>query len=225
MVRAEVFDTTGYLDERLPCWQDTDWYFRLAPHYDYESIPDPLTVRRFTASPQISDRFESRRDVAYPLLLEKHRDVAATLGREGERTFLATMARAVAVAALKNQQYRDAVRFFLRSLRHRPTVLDLAYLFVASGGKFTHRPAQVGKRLVNRHLLDATEFEGFERPGVNEFEPSATGDGGGSNPSLHGAADCREVLLDRDVSIPAQEEQEARVGDDPDDDEDGERHG
>ncbi len=171
MARAEVFATTGYLDERFPCWQDREWYFRVARHYDFETIPALLTVRRFTDTPQISDRFESRRDVAYPLLLDKHRDTAASLGPDGERAFLATTARAVALAALKNHAYRDAVRFLCRSLQHQPTDLGLYLsLLVASGGGMTHTPARVGKRLVNRYLLDTDDAGAPDPPSLGSVE-------------------------------------------------------
>lgn len=170
MVRAEVFDKTGYLDERFPCWQDREWYFRLAHHYDFETIPALLTVRRFTEAPQISDRFEARRDVAYPLLLDKHRDAAASLGPDGERAFLASTTRALALAALTNHYYRDAIQFLCRSLQYRPTDLSIYLsILVASGGVVTHAPARVGKRLVNRYFLD-TDDRALEPPSLGSAD-------------------------------------------------------
>ncbi|WP_254280245.1 glycosyltransferase family 2 protein [Haloarcula marina] len=153
VVRADVFDATGYLDERFPCWQDHEWYFRLATTFDWVAVPDPLTTRRFTTETQISDRFERRRDVAYPLLLEKHRETVAALGPTHERRFLASTSRELAFAAAADGRQREAVTYLLRSLRHRPGALSTyLYLLASLGGKYTWTPAQVCKRTLARAL-------------------------------------------------------------------------
>lgn len=151
MVRADVFQQAGYPDERFPCWQDREWYFRLADHYNFVSIPEALTIRRFIDTPQISDRFEARRDIAYPLMLEKHRQRVSKLGEQYERTFLMSLSTGVASSALHSERYLDAVRYFLKAIRYRPTTASLyAYLFVALGGKYTYKPAQALKQALNR---------------------------------------------------------------------------
>lgn len=147
MVEASAFERTGPLDERMPCWQDREWYFRLAAHYDYVAIRDLLAVRRIGELAQISDDFEAQREVAYPRLLEKHAPTVATLGPEYERRFRAELSRGVGSAALSDGRYVEAVRFLLRSLRHDPLrAKTLGYLLVALGGPWTHRVAREGRR-------------------------------------------------------------------------------
>lgn len=151
MVRAEVFDRAGYPDEQFPCWQDREWYFRLATEYDYVSIPAPLTVRRFTDSPQISDQYEAKRDTAYPLLIEKHEQCVAALGRRYERQFRGELSRALGHDALVTGQYLESIRYLLRSLRYRPAVPSTyAYLLAALGGPYTYRLARVCNRTLTR---------------------------------------------------------------------------
>ncbi|WP_435348862.1 glycosyltransferase family 2 protein [Haloarchaeobius sp. HRN-SO-5] len=152
MVRASVFDRTGYLDEEFPCWQDREWYFRLASHYDFVSVPELLTVRQFIDGPQISDDYEAKRDQAYPLMLQKHRESAAACGPRYERRFQGVLARAVADHAISAGHYFEAIRYLVRSLQYYPTSpTTYAFLAVALGGRYTHTLARAGKRFVNRY--------------------------------------------------------------------------
>lgn len=154
MVRTEVFERAGYPDERLPCWQDREWYLRLARHYDYASITDLLTVGRFTTIQQISDRFESRRDVTRPLLLEKHRQRFADRGRQYERWFLGWLAYGMATSAMDNGHHREAVGYLLRLVRYAPTAastyVSVVRLLVTLGGRYTSGPARACKQFCNR---------------------------------------------------------------------------
>ncbi|OLZ39514.1 hypothetical protein A6E15_00285 [Natrinema saccharevitans] len=151
MVRSEVFERAGYPDDRFPCWQDREWYFRIAEHYDFVSIPEPLTVRRFIGSERISNRYEAKRDTAYPLLVEKHGDRVATLGRRADRLFRGELSRGIGHDALLAGRYVESIRHLLRSLRYRPlAVRTYAHLFAAVGGPYTHRFARTAKRTINR---------------------------------------------------------------------------
>ena len=159
LVRAEAFDRTGPLDERLPCWQDREWYYRLADHYDFVAVPEPLVGRRVGVDAHVSDRFEVLRDVAYPRVRAKHRTRARALGPEYERQFLATLSAGVGKAALRCGRYPDARRFMARSVRLDPTVPHrYAYLAAALGGRPVHRVARTGKRTLSR-LRDAVESD------------------------------------------------------------------
>ncbi|WP_226010794.1 glycosyltransferase family 2 protein [Halomicrobium salinisoli] len=153
LVRRSVFDEVGYLDERFPCWQDRDWYLTLAPHVSWTAVPEPLTVRQFTRRTQISDGLQQKRDVAYPLLLEKHRAKVAELGRSYERRFLATLCRGLAVSAADNDRHRAALRYLLRAIRLRPSSLGTyGYFLALLGGKYTWIPAQASRRAIARTL-------------------------------------------------------------------------
>lgn len=140
VVRRSVVDRAGLPDERLPAWQDREWLIRLSCHSDFASVQRPLVVRRNGEYSQISDLFEEKRDVTYPLLLEKHSDLAADLGIE--RRFKACLSRKVAVAGLTNGYYRDARRFAARALRTDPRLrTTYIYLALALGGRITYGTA------------------------------------------------------------------------------------
>jgi glycosyltransferase involved in cell wall biosynthesis len=128
MVRSSVVEATGGLDERFPCWQDREWPIRLSQHCRFEVIPEPLVVRQSTEHDQISDDFETKRDVAYPLMIEEFGPLADRYGCRDE--LVAAQARAVAFAGVKRGAYRSARRFALRALRANPRQYD-AYLALA----------------------------------------------------------------------------------------------
>jgi len=145
LVDAAVIEAAGPLDVRFPSWQDRDWYFRLSTHCEFAAIPEPLVVRRM-GHEQISGDYETKRDVSYPLLLEKHRGLAREYGCEDE--FLGYLSRSVAGSALQNGRYVAAIRHALVSLRYRPTYgLAWATMAAAAGGPVTHGLARRVKRL------------------------------------------------------------------------------
>lgn len=147
MVRASVVESAGLLDERFPCWQDREWPIRLSRHCDVATVPEPLVDHRTTGHEQITDDFETKRDVAFPLMVETFRPVAAEYGRRTARKFVATWAEEVAVSGLKSGDYGDARRFALRAIRTYP-VSATAYLYLglALGGRPVFETARRAKR-------------------------------------------------------------------------------
>lgn len=143
MVRRSVADSAGPLDEKLPVWEDLDWYIRLSTHGSVESIRDPLTVRRMADHDQITDQFETIRDVAYPRFVAKHRELAAEFGPGCERALIASRLLDVAHAGLEHGEYVAAVRLLTRALRRSPGYAQ-AYLYLLSalGGPVTYRPSR-----------------------------------------------------------------------------------
>jgi glycosyltransferase involved in cell wall biosynthesis len=153
LVRASVIEATGGLDERFPCWQDREWPIRLSRHCLVDSVPDPLVVHRMGDHGQITDDFEAKRDVAYPLFVETFRPLAAEYGPDVERRMVATRASFVAASALKAGYYGDARRFALRAVRADPTDYEGYLLFaVALGGRPLFRTLQRAKRAVAGRL-------------------------------------------------------------------------
>jgi glycosyltransferase involved in cell wall biosynthesis len=128
MVRASVVEATGGLDERFPCWQDREWPIRLSQRCRFEVVPDPLVVRHSTDHAQISDDFEAKRDVAYPLMIAEFGPLAERYGCRD--ALVAAQARAVAFAGVKAGAYRSARRFAVRAVRANPRQYD-AYLALA----------------------------------------------------------------------------------------------
>ncbi|EMA57760.1 glycosyl transferase [Halorubrum kocurii JCM 14978] len=150
-VRSDVIDSAGTPDERLPCWQDWEWQFRLAFHCDFGAIPEPIVVRTRGTHDQITDTFEERREIAYPFLLDRHRErIRAARGPRAERRFVATLSQSLAFAALDTGRYLTGVRLLLRTLRYDPfSSKAYLYLVVACGGPVTFGTARWVKRRLN----------------------------------------------------------------------------
>ncbi|SFR66499.1 glycosyltransferase family 2 protein [Halogeometricum limi] len=158
MVRRSVVDEVGLLDTRFPSWQDREWYLRISEACAFEVVEEPLAVRRVDSHGQISDNYEQKRDVSYPLFLEKHRPLARKYGKRHEKALVAAQSRSLGHAALMNGRYRDAVRFLLRSVRYDPSQTEsYPALAVALGGERTVGAAQRLKRFAER-LRGSREF-------------------------------------------------------------------
>jgi glycosyltransferase involved in cell wall biosynthesis len=142
MVRRAVIDQAGLPDERFPSWQDREWYLRLSQHCAFEPVVEPLCVRRLDSDDRISDDFERKRDVSYPLFVETHRPLAREHGLEGP--FLAAAAESLGKTALQRGAFGDARRFLLRALRADPIRTPRFYAFLASalGGRPVYRVAR-----------------------------------------------------------------------------------
>lgn len=150
MVRASVIDEAGRPDERFPSWQDWEWYLRLSEHGEFEAIPDPL-VEQTTSATQISDDFDRKRDVSYPLLLEKHRSLAAEYGPLAERQFVASLSHTLGAAGMRNGRYREAARYLFRSLRYWPFSSKTWLFFaLALGGAPAYTSAKRLRHYVTR---------------------------------------------------------------------------
>jgi glycosyltransferase involved in cell wall biosynthesis len=153
MVRSSVVEEAGTPDERFPCWQDREWPIRLSQHCLVDSVAEPLVVHRMGDHGQITDDFETKRDVAYPLFLETFRPLAAQYGPAVERRLVSTRANFVAASALKAGRYGDARRFALRAVRADPTDHEGYLLFAVSlGGRPLFRTLQRAKRAVSGRL-------------------------------------------------------------------------
>jgi glycosyltransferase involved in cell wall biosynthesis len=153
LVRASLIDEVGLLDEQLPVWEDLDWYIRLSRHCRVESIPAPLTIRRMGDHDQLTDRFETIRDVAFPRFVAKHRALAASFGPDCERAMVASRLLDVAHASLETGRYREALRLLTGVIRRTPrSGRAYLYLLAALAGPVSYRPLRWCRRLVHRLL-------------------------------------------------------------------------
>jgi glycosyltransferase involved in cell wall biosynthesis len=152
MIKSSVIDAAGTPDERFPVWQDREWFFRLAQHYEFEPIPEPLTIRTIGRDDQISENLKAKRDVAYPLFVEKHRDLAAEYGFRYERLFLASLRLSIGRTAVRCEEYATARKFFLLAFAAYP-LYPSCYLHVLAsvGGETSYTIAQT----LNERLLSA----------------------------------------------------------------------
>jgi len=141
-VRRRLVEAAGGPDSRFPSWQDKEWHVRLSQHCSYASVPDPLVVRRYLDQDQITDDFEAKRDVSYPLLVEKYGDLAVAYGPECHRQFLGHLTESLGFSALRNGHYCEAVRYLVRAIRHDPgSRSSYVFLLAALGGPLTYWPA------------------------------------------------------------------------------------
>lgn len=142
MVDADVIDAAGLPDERLPAWQDRDWFFRLAQHCHFTAVPEVLTYRQTGLPDSITKKYAEKRDVAYPLFVEKHRPLAREHGIYYERTFLAWMRKALARSAARAGEYSEARRYFLLAFLANPLYRPVhLHLLASLGGEVTYEAA------------------------------------------------------------------------------------
>lgn len=143
MVRTSLVDRVGLLDEHLPVWEDLDWYIRLSRYTEFEPVAEPLLVRRMGGHDQLTDQFETIRDVAFPRFVAKHRPLAAGFGPDCERAMVASRLLIVAHAGLEQGAYLAALPLLARSVRLSPrSHRAKLYLLAALGGPLTYRPAR-----------------------------------------------------------------------------------
>jgi glycosyltransferase involved in cell wall biosynthesis len=159
MVRADVIDDAGLPDERFPCWQDREWFFRLAQHCEFEPIPEPLTIRRTSHEDRIGLNFEEKRDVAYPLFVSKHFSLAAEYGPRYESLFLASLRTSIGQSAVLKGEFRQARTYFLLAFSAYPLYRPCyQYVLASLGGKWTYKASQLLQRGV-KALKERRETE------------------------------------------------------------------
>ncbi|OYR41436.1 glycosyl transferase [Halorubrum sp. Eb13] len=151
MVAADAIDAAGLPDERFPAWQDREWFFRLAKHCHFKPVQETLTFRQGGVPGNITSNFEAKRDVAYPLFIDKHYDFAREHGLYLARMFLASMRRNLARSAVRAGRYREARKYFVWSFLANPLFRPLHPHLVASlGGKWTYESASLLRKSVNK---------------------------------------------------------------------------
>jgi len=142
MVRSDAIDDAGLPDERFPAWQDLEWFLRLSKNHQFKTVREILTHRHADLPDRITRDFEQKRDVAYPLFIDKHYDFAKTFGLYYARSFVAALRMDLAWSAIKADRYGQARQFFWSAFfanpLHRPTYPNL---LPSLGGKLTYESA------------------------------------------------------------------------------------
>lgn len=150
MVRHDAIENAGLPDERFPAWQDREWFFRLAQDYHFKSISEPLTIRETRRSDSITRNFEEKRDIAYPLFIEKHYPFAKEYGRYYARMFLASMRATLGSSAVIAGEYRQARKYFVLSFLANPFYRPVYTRLIASlGGKRTYKFASSTRKKID----------------------------------------------------------------------------
>ena len=77
MVRREALERVGRFDPALPCFEDWELFIRLAAHYRFEHVPEPMVVAYDTPQ-SINKSSSSLRAAALERILEKHGEAIAS---------------------------------------------------------------------------------------------------------------------------------------------------
>ncbi len=136
MVTKQITNEVGLLDTKLPSWQDWDFYLRLSEAGSVASVTEPLVRQNLHDGERISGDYEDKRDVTVPMFREKHIERAQQYGVLDE--FEATLAAEIGWAAMSNEEYADARRSFLRSLRYKKSKRRILVLLSILGGRTTY---------------------------------------------------------------------------------------
>jgi len=147
VVRAETVDQAGKPDPDMPCWQDWEWYLRLAAEgLQFDAVEDPLTIRHNESGDiKISRSYTPKRNEAYPVIRSRIEDLAST--PEQKKVGLAYLDFHLGYAALANKHYSEARQLFISAAKKHPKEkLFFVYLFCAG----PHYPAV---RLFKRYMF------------------------------------------------------------------------
>lgn len=141
MVAADVIEEAGLPDERFPAWQDREWFFRLAKHCEFSYVAEPLTIRHTASADRIGTQFEKKRDVAYPLFIDKHYSQAREYGIYDARTFVATLRTDIGLSAVWAGEYTKGRTQFVSAVLANPFYRPVyKYLLASLGGKWSYKP-------------------------------------------------------------------------------------
>lgn len=149
MVASDVIPEAGLPDERFPAWQDREWFFRLAQYCHFKPVPETLTYRRTDLEDSISGKFEQKRDIAYPLFVDKHYPLAREHGLYYARTFLASLRQMLARSAAQTGRYEQARKYFVLAFLANPLYRPVhPHLLASFGGELTYESAAVLRQKV-----------------------------------------------------------------------------
>jgi glycosyltransferase involved in cell wall biosynthesis len=154
MVRKDAAERINGFDENLITGEDGDFYIRLSQHTGFCTIPEPLVIKHAGGHSHVSDSVETiRKDNRY--LIDKHQTLARQYGQSCERDMISGLHFRTGRVAANQNKYRQASRFFYKSLRYCPTDYStLFWLFLIIGGPITFKPARYLKRLTIRITND-----------------------------------------------------------------------
>ncbi|MFY4813674.1 glycosyltransferase family 2 protein [Haloarcula sp. AONF1] len=157
MVAADIIPQAGLPDDRFPSWQDREWLIRLSLHSEFRVITEVLTYRNCPEeADRISNNYAEKRDISYPLMVEKHRELATKYGRKYERAFLASLLFILGQEALRSRAYSDARTQLLKSVYYWPFRTDRwLFALAALGGRFSYKPAKNAMQALNSVKTEA----------------------------------------------------------------------
>lgn len=129
LIRRSCFEKVGIFDEKLPPCEDLDLWLRIARHFNYLVIKEPLVYYRQHAGS--SSKNWQLAEKSYLTMLEKAFDnpppeIAATeLASLKAQAYAMAYLRFLAWSALQSQtkDYRTALAFLQKARRYHPSVV------------------------------------------------------------------------------------------------------
>jgi glycosyltransferase involved in cell wall biosynthesis len=145
VVEADAVDRSGKPNPNMPCWQDWEWYLRMAAEgLKFDAVEDPLTIRH-NEGEQISRTYAPKRDEAYPVIKSQIKNLVTV--PDQRRMALSYLDFHLGSAALINQHYSEARQLFVNAIRGYPKD-EQFYVYLACAG-----PHFFVIRLVKRLLV------------------------------------------------------------------------
>ncbi|MBV0903307.1 glycosyltransferase family 2 protein [Haloarcula salina] len=74
LVDREVISQVGLPDEKLPIWQDKEWYIRIARQYDLAPVKESLVNHHHGSGDRVSGNFDGLVETTLPHILTEFRD-------------------------------------------------------------------------------------------------------------------------------------------------------
>lgn len=151
MIRREVVNRVGLLDERFPSWQDWEFYLRISRQYQFGAIPEPLVIRHNQGEGQISQNYERKRETTVPLFESKYLPLAAEFGWIHHKKVRAHLQYQLAQSAIRADNYDQARQHLLQAVYLYPVNTRFyVELLAIVGGERTYLPLQGLKRRLAR---------------------------------------------------------------------------
>lgn len=133
MVSSEAIDQVGQPNPDLPCWQDWEWYLRLAKKVEFTAVENPVTVR-YNEGDQISGSYRPKRDEAYPAIRQRIEELSSSAKQR--RTGIAYLNFELGYSALVTGHYAEARRNFAKAIAGHPSDLTFYLYLACSGGHY-----------------------------------------------------------------------------------------
>ncbi len=131
VLEAKAVEQIGKPDPDMPCWQDWEWYLRLAAEdLRFDAITDPLTTRH-NGGDQISRTYAPKRNEAYPIIRNQICDLAST--PKQKQIALAYLDFNLGYSAMINNHYSEARDLFARAIRKYPKDIKF-FIYLACSG-------------------------------------------------------------------------------------------
>jgi glycosyltransferase involved in cell wall biosynthesis len=134
LVRKDVFEAVGVLDESLPSWQDWEFYLRVADQFQFTLVADYLTTKRDGRPDQISSNINTTLNETYPEFRTIISARSASYSRLFQRRAMAMLSREVADGALLNGHSSIARQFLFSAVVQYPLDPRLVLYFLVSLG-------------------------------------------------------------------------------------------